>query len=1149
MQTSRFQSGAIAFFVAVFLNAFVDLGHKITIQNILFKVYDGPNQVILTAVLNALILLPFILLFSPAGLLSDKKPKTEVMRITAWAGVGLTIAITLCYAVGWFWLAFAMTFLLAVQSAFYSPAKYGFIKSFFGKEKLASANGSVQTISIIAILAGTFIFSILFEVLYPEGVTDKQQIIQLLIPIGALLVVNATLELIMVYLLPTVSEELSDEPFDAKRFLTGRTLKADLKPLFSHQVIWLSVIGLSVFWAIGQVMLAAFPSFVKAELQITNTIVIQAILAATGIGIALGAMFAGRFSKGYIETGLIPLGAVGIAIGVALIPSMSSVTTFAGLFFLVGFMGGIFIVPLNAIIQFHAKESELGRVLAGNNLFQNIFMFSFLVLTAVFSLVGLESKHLFYITAVVAAVGCFYTIKKLPQSLVRFVLTLIMTRPYKVVVQGMKDIPEKGGVLLLGNHISWVDWAIIQIAYPRQVHFVMAKSIYSKWYIKWFLDFFGCIPIAPGKNSKKSLEQVAELLNDGKVVCLFPEGMISKNGHLAEFKRGFEQAAQQANPDVVIQPFYLRGLWGSRFSRASAGYKRNRVSPLRREVIASFGKPMDRLSNASQVKQRVFDLSVLSWNNFAEQLPTITHAWVNQCKSSKSSLCMADEISGELSNSKALTGAITLAQKVKRISHEQNVGVMLPTSVPGMLMNMAVLLCGKTVVNLNYTASAQAVESAVEQAEIKTIYTSKRFVNKLEKRGIQLNSVFEKVNTVYLEEMRETISPVMRIVNFLSVILLPGWLLKILFCPRRDPESLAAILFSSGSEGAPKGVQLSHKNVMANLRQVADVLNSEGDDVITASLPLFHAFGMTVTQFMPLLEGIPVVCHPDPTDALGLGKLIAKYEATVLFGTSTFYRIYARNTRLHPLMFKSLKFIVSGAERLDPKVRHAFSEKFNKYILEGYGVTETTPVAAVNLPDQMNMRDWRVQKGGKPGTVGMPLPGTSFKIVDPETFEELPAGEDGMILIGGAQVMKGYLNNPEKTESVVKIIDGMRWYVSGDKGNLDEDGYLTIVDRYSRFAKLGGEMVSLSEVERSAQDAFDEDDLEFVAVNLPDDKKGEKIILLTDSDKTLEQVREKMLQNKCNPLHIPSAIVRVEEMPKLGSGKTDFTKAKELAVG
>jgi acyl-[acyl-carrier-protein]-phospholipid O-acyltransferase/long-chain-fatty-acid--[acyl-carrier-protein] ligase len=382
-----------------------------------------------------------------------------------------------------------------------------------------------------------------------------------------------------------------------------------------------------------------------------------------------------------------------------------------------------------------------------------------------------------------------------------------------------------------------------------------------------------------------------------------------------------------------------------------------------------------------------------------------------------------------------------------------------------------------------------------------------------------------------------------------QAVLFPAWLLRVLYCPRVTLDSPAAILFSSGSEGAPKGVVLSHRNMMANLKQTSDVLNTETSDVIMATLPLFHAFGLTVTTLMPMVEGIPVVCHPDPTDAVGVAKAVATYEATILCGTSTFLRLYARNSRVDPLMFDSLRLVVAGAEKLAADVRESFMLKFQKEVYEGFGATETTPVASCNVPNRLDTSSWLVHVGAKPGTVGLPLPGTSFRIVDPVTLQELPTGSDGLILIGGAQVMLGYLDDPARTAEVIVELDGMRWYKTGDKGHLDADGFLVIVDRYSRFAKIGGEMVSLTAVEEQTRGVLAVPETELVAVNLPEAKKGEQIVMLiADPAVAPDNVRKALLDKGCNPLTIPELIYIVPEVPRLGSGKTDFTAARKLAV-
>lgn len=1034
--------GTLPFLMAVFLNTLVDLGHKIVIQNTIFKVYDGSEQVFLTAIVNGLILLPFILLFSTAGFVSDKYPKSSVMRLAAWAALALTIGITICYALGWFWAAFTMTFLLAMQSAIYSPAKYGYIKSLFGKQQLAEGNGLVQAISIIGILAGTLLFSILFEMWFPQEGADKGAILQTLVPVGFILIASSVFELIMMYRIPQLDTKNEAHQFDWKAYRTGKLALSNLKPVFNNQVVFLSIIGLTVFWSIAQVLLAAFPAFVKYQTGETNTIVIQAILGASGIGIALGSLIAARSSKNYIETGLVPVGAAGVTIGLFILPTLSSHLLMGLDFLFIGMMGGMFIVPLNSLIQYHASESSLGRVLAANNFIQNIGMLLFLTITVAFAVAGLSSGSLLLLIAVVAVIGFAYTVYQLPQSLVKFILSYLMNLKYKVNVEGMKNIPATGGVLLLGNHISWIDWAIVQLASPRRVRFVMLKSIYERWYLSWFFKLFGSIPIEPGPSSNKALERVAELLNEGAVVCLFPEGTISRNGHLGAFKHGYRKAANLANDDVVIVPFYLRGLWGSQFSRSSEKLKSATKNSQRRQLLVSFGKNLPINTETELLKRRIFDLSITAWESYKQSLPSLADAWIESAKRVGSDMAIADTASRPLSATDALLKSILLSGQISKSSKTQNIGILLPTSSAAVLTNMAGLLSGKTLVNLNYLSGAKTLDAIIKKSEVTTVYTSQQFLKQLEDSGVDLTESLSKVDVIDFESISKKTNQFTINATWLAVKFLPVWLLKKLFSKNHNGESAAAIVFPQNKLEVPDGIVLSHQNIMVNLKQVAEVMNAEGNDAIMASLPLYQAYGLTVTQFLPLIEGLPMVCHADPSDSVGVAKAVAKYNATIMLGTAALFEKYTQNDDVLPLMFKSLRVVVSGMEPLSDEVQAAFKLKFSKDIYEGYGATETSPVASVNLPDVLDTSYWQIQLGSKAGTVGMPLPGASFKVVNPDTLEELLTGESGMILIGGPQLMLGYLNDPDKTARTIHEAEGIRWFISGDIGQLDEDGFL-----------------------------------------------------------------------------------------------------------
>jgi acyl-[acyl-carrier-protein]-phospholipid O-acyltransferase/long-chain-fatty-acid--[acyl-carrier-protein] ligase len=1139
-------NGFIPYLLVAFINAFVDLGHKIIIQNSVFKIYDGEVQIILTAIVNGLILLPALLLFTPVGYISDRYRKPQVMKLSAAAAVFLTLIITACYYAGWFEVAFFMTFLLAVQSAIYSPAKYGYIKELSGKSQLASANGAVQAVTIAAILLGVFIFSWLFETgLQGVNFQSGAEILQQIAPLGWILVACSLFEFWLTLRLPANVTPAKTE-FDWKRYGSGRYLRDNLQAITEKRGIRLSIVGLATFWGISQVLLAAFPAYAKEVLDQTNTIVIQGILACSGIGIALGSILAARLSRLHIETGLIPLGALGVVTGVALIPVLDTTLALALDFVFIGTAGGIFIVPLNALIQFHAPEGRMGTILAGNNWVHNLVMLTFLGLTAFFAHQGSNSVELFHLLTFVALIGSLYTVYQLPHSLVRLTIARLFAGRYRLIIEGFENLPTEGGVLMLGNHISWLDWAFIQIASPRPVRFVMHRDIYKRWYLKPFMDMAGVIPIAGGASSHQALQKINRLLAEGEVVCLFPEGAISSSGQLGVFKRGFEKAADGAQ--AIILPFYLRGLWGSRFSRANEGLKRLHNHWARREIILALGKPMPIESKANEVKQRVFDLSVTTWQNYTESLAPIHQAWIERVKRQGKKLCLVDAVGDTALNGyKALTGAIAFSRLIGKRSPEQNIGLLLPTSSAGIIANMAVLLQGKTLVNLNYTANLAALKGAVEQAEIRSIYTSRRFLRKLEQRGIDLQPLLEQVKVYYLEELKDEISSLNKLITLLAVRFLPVWIIRRLFSRRVDAETTAAILFSSGSEGTPKGVMLSHRNIMANIRQVSDVLDTRLEDRVVASLPLFHAFGLTVTGLMPLIEGLPAITHPDPTDVLNIAKAVARHKATVMCATSTFLRLFNRNRKVHAVMLESLRVVVAGAEKLKPEIRDAFSLKFNKPIYEGYGATETTPVASVNIPDRLHPNKVRADVGNKPGTVGQPLPGGSFRVVDPDSLEPLHAGEDGLILFGGAQVMLGYLKNPTKTEEVIVELDGIRWYKTGDKGHLDEDGFLTIVDRYSRFAKVAGEMVSLGAVESAITRQLS-DDVEVLATTLPDEKKGEQVVLLFSGEMETTELASVVRSVELNPLMLPSKLIKVACIPKLGSGKSDFSAARHIAL-
>ncbi len=1138
--------GFVPYLAIAFLNASVDLAHKITIQNVLLKSFEGNTLVVLTALINAMILLPFIFFFSPSGFINDKYSRTKVIRIASLSAVGITGGIFVSYIMGAFEIAFLLTLVLATQSVIYSPAKYSIIKSIVGTENLGRANGIIQALTIVAILFSSFIFSFVFEYLYVEG-SDPAAILQSMWVIALAMIIFSSLEALSAFRIPFFKAERTEqtENFSMKKYFSLGYLRENMRIVRSDKNIWLSIIGLSVFWGVSQVIVAAFPAHYKAIFDNDNTMVVQAVLALSGVGLIIGSAVAGAMSKYHIEHGIVPVGAFGIFLAVFIMASSSSIVVMGLCSFFFGVFGGLFIVPLNATIQFFAPEKSSGKIMAGNNFVQNIVMVGFLLLSIAFTSAHISTTGLLFFSSAVCLIGSFYAIVQLPHLFTRLLLLPVLKLGYRFNVEGLQNLPQSGGVLMLGNHISWIDWMVLQAASPRAIKFVMYRGIYNKWYLTWFFKLFRVIPIGAG-SSRESIEQIREMLKNGEVVALFPEGHLSYNGQINEFQRGYENAIKDLD-EVCIVPFYLRGLWGSSFSRADSHYKNISNPRGKRDILVAFGKPIREFTDHVAMKQKVIELSFSSWETFLNRQQPLTHEWLGVAKSNLLRQCAVDAMGMTMNNAQFIT-AVLLFNKLfrKELSGSKNVGVLLPSSTMAAVVNMALFIHGKVPVNLNYTLSEQSMAAALRKADIQQVITSEKFLEKLSAKGFDYQGLLDG-KTLFAEELGKKITKGAKIRAFATALFAPAWWIKLMHFADVKLEDTATILFSSGSEGEPKGIELTHKNLLTNIKQISDLLNFRKKDVILNSLPIFHSFGLTVTTLLPLCTGIKMVSVPDPTDGATVGKMAARYRASILFGTSTFFRLYVRNKKLQPLMFQSVRMVVAGAEKLKADVKEAFRMKFGLDIYEGYGTTETAPVASVNMPNVLERDSLKELTFNRVGSVGMPLPGTIIKIVDPISLEELPTGEDGLIVIGGGQVMKGYLNDEEKTAEVIAEIEGIRYYKTGDKGHIDELGFVHIVDRYSRFAKIGGEMISLGAVEEQLVSLFDEN-TQFTATNVPDEKKGEAVVLLIKTDLTLEEVQDRIRSADIPPLMQPSAIFVIDEIPMLASGKVDFKGAKAKAI-
>jgi len=590
-------TGVINYLLVVFLNAFTDLGHKIIIQNTIFKVYDGQMQIVLTAIVNALILLPFIMMFSPSGFLADRFPKNKIMKYSSLFAVFITLGITYSYYYGHFYTAFALTFLLALQSAIYGPAKYGYIKELVGIKFITSGNGAVQAVTTVAILGGIIFYTVLFEGMYSDDLTTKEDILKAIAPIGWLLVISSILELFLASRLPNKMLKRSQREFTFKKYIKGFYLFKNIKIIKRKKEIIEAIVALSLFWSISQVVLAIFGEYAKSELGVTNTIFVQGVMALAGVGIVIGSLMAASFSKYYINTGVVAIGSIGITIIVFMVPFISSMMIMSFMFMLFGIFSGLLMVPLNAHIQFLSPNVHLGTILAGSNFVQNIFMFSFLLLTTLFAYFGMNAKVLFYLMALVGLYLSVMLLKRYAVMTFFSTMEMISKSRHKYSYEGLENIPRDKAVLFLGNHVSWLDWIILQLPMKRRINFMMDKNIYNWPVFNAMFKKGETIPLSP-RASKDAFKEAHKRLTDGKIVAIYPEGGISKDGELGRFYRGYEMIPQ--NYDGVIIPFYIDGAFGSMFSK----YKPNKKKSFfkRREIKVHFDKPVSKNIKADELK-------------------------------------------------------------------------------------------------------------------------------------------------------------------------------------------------------------------------------------------------------------------------------------------------------------------------------------------------------------------------------------------------------------------------------------------------------------------------------------------------------------------------------------------------------------------
>jgi acyl-[acyl-carrier-protein]-phospholipid O-acyltransferase/long-chain-fatty-acid--[acyl-carrier-protein] ligase len=747
------------------------------------------------------------------------------------------------------------------------------------------------------------------------------------------------------------------------------------------------------------------------------------------------------------------------------------------------------------------------------------------------------------ILAVLALAGFAWLCARHPDHAVRLPLWLPSRLLYRIRVFGQENIPATGPALLVCNHVSFIDAFLVFLAQRRVVRFLIWAPYTRLPGLGLLLRMARVIPIDGSAGPRaivQALRAASEALNQGDVVCIFAEGSISRTGFLLPFHRGLEQILKRSPAPIV--PVCLDHVWGSIFSYQGGRFLWKWPQKLPYPVTIAFGRPLSPTASAVEVRQAIQKLSADCAIARSDQRLPVHRQWVHMAARHPFRLCLTNpEDNGKrYGYGTVLVGAWILADKLRPlVRDDEMVGVWLAPSAGAAFVNLALTLLGKTSVNLNYTSSPDVVESAIRQCGLRHILTSPRMLHRMKLEpppGVEL---------VYLEDFRKQIGRLERIRKFLAVMLLPAYVLEhwILGLDHHKPDDLATVIFSSGSTGDPKGVMLTHRNLAANTESMIQAIDPRPSDRLLGILPFFHSFGYAVTLWVPLQVGASMIFHSDPRQAKEIGELCRKYRGTIFLTTPTLLRFCLK--RCEPNDFKTLRILMVGAEKLPPNLAQEFKDKFGVLPLEGYGCTELSPAAVVNVPDweEGGVR----QIGNKPGTIGQPIPGVAARIVDPETWQPLPTGKEGMLLIYGGNVMKGYLGKPEATREAIR--DG--WYVTGDIAKYDEDGFITITDRLARFSKIGGEMVPHQKIEDELHTILATNERVCVVTSVPDERKGERLLVLhtplngTDRHHLWQQLNDRGLPN----LWVPAErdFLEIPEMPVLGSGKVDLKRIKQAA--
>ncbi|MFL6797298.1 MAG: acyl-[ACP]--phospholipid O-acyltransferase [Xanthobacteraceae bacterium] len=1087
---------------------------------ILFKIGGAEAEPLITLA-AAIFISPYFFLSALGGQLADRYDKALIAQRLKFCEIGVATLAVLGFYLHSIPLLYLALFLFGVIASLFGPIKYGILPDHLARSELPAGNALVEGATFIAILLGTIVGGLAAK---DGGDPAKFALLMILF---SLFCWGASL------LIPRTGEAAPDLIIQRNVLVSTGGLLRFLRD--DPRLLWGAIVT-SWFWLVGAVALSLMPPLVKNVLG-GDEEVVTTCLAVFSICIAVGSGLAAWLAAGRII--LLPTVLAAVLLGLFAIDlgwsswGAAPITDFSGFWSLftswrgihlgidlagLAIAGGLYIVPVFAAVQAWAGADRRARVVAGVNVLNAAFMTASALMVAGLQAAGMTTSQLFVALGLTSLLVAIAIARTMPATALGDALSILYRAFFRIEVKGIDNLNNAGpNVIIALNHVSFLDAGLALSLRQRKPVFAIDVGIANRWWVRPFVRMTGALPLDPMK--PMAVRSLIDAVKAGNALIIFPEGRITVTGSLMKVYDGAAMIADKAEAEIV--PVRIEGLEQTPFSRLSKNQVRRRWFPkVRVTVLEPVKLAVDPELKGRRRRQAAGAalygiMSDLVFRTTSTDR-TVMEAVIAAAEThGRNHAAVEDPLSGVLSYKKLLAGAAILGAKLMPLAREgRAIGVMLPNTNGAAVTVLGLMSAGRVPAMINFTAGAANILAACRAAQVDTILTSRSFLEKA-RLGNLVAAIEKNVKIVCLEDVRAGLSIADKVRGLLNP-----------FTPlvKRRPDDWAAILFTSGSEGAPKGVVLSHRNMLANAAQAAARIDFGREDKVFNVLPIFHSFGLTVGLILPLVSGVRVYLYPSPLHYRTVSELIYGVNATILFGTDTFLNGYARVA--HPYDFRSLRYILAGAEPVKDSTRRIYMEKFGVRILEGYGITETAPVLAVNTP-----------MFNKFGSVGRVLPGMEVRLEKVEGVDE-----GGRLFVRGPNVMLGYLM-PEKP-GVLQPPDG-GWHDTGDIVSIDEQGFLTIKGRARRFAKVAGEMVSLAAVEALAAELWPNSLAAVVAV--PDPRKGERLILVTQQKGANRAEFQAFAKAKhASELMIPAEVWVEEKLPMLGTGKVDVVSIAKL---